>query len=184
MASETREVVRFFKEVGLLKQVQRSGWFTLGFTHGDTIAAHSHRTSIIAYYLAKRLNANVEKVLLMSIFHDVPETRSWDLNKISQSYVSVDENKILREQLSAFPEIQTLYKEYSEKKTLESKITNDADFLECTLQAKFYMENNSKMAEEWLTNASKRMTLDISKELVKEIAGSPEKWWEGLKKLD
>jgi 5'-deoxynucleotidase YfbR-like HD superfamily hydrolase len=184
MASETREVVRFFKEMGLLKQIQRSGWFTLGFAHGDTVAAHSHRTSIIAYYLAKRLNANVEKVLLMSIFHDAPEARSWDLNKISQTYVIVDDERILKEQLSAFPEIQVLYKEYAERKTLESKIANDADFLECTLQAKFYMENNGKMAEEWLNNASKRMTLDISKALVKEIAESPEKWWEGLKRLD
>jgi putative hydrolase of HD superfamily len=184
MDPETREVVRFFKEMGLLKQIQRSGWFTLGFTQGDTIAAHSHRASIIAYYLAKKLNANVEKVLLMTIFHDAPEARSWDLNKISQSYVSVNEDKILKEQLSAFPEIQAIYREYAERKTLESKIANDADFLECTLQAKFYMENNSKMAEEWLTNASKRMTLDISKKLVKEIAESPEKWWDGLKKLD
>jgi len=181
--SETKEAVRLFKEVGLLKRMQRSGWIYLGFEHGDTVAAHSHRTSIIAYYLAKKLNANVEKVLLMSIFHDVPEARSWDLNKVAQRYDTIDEEKILREQLSAFPEIQEYYREYSEKKTLEAKVTHDADLLECIAQAKFYMENH-KMAEEWVVNAGNRLNLDLSKELMKEIDRSPEKWWEGLKKLD
>jgi len=181
--SEIKEVVRLFKEAGLLKRMQRSGWIYLGFEQGDTVAAHSHRASIIAYYLAKKLNANVEKVLLMTIFHDMPETRSWDLNKVAQRYDKIDEEKILEEQLSAFPEIQTYYREYSEKKTLEAKITHDADLLECVIQAKFYMENH-KMAEEWVINAGSRLNLDISKELAKEIKSSPEKWWDGLKKLD
>lgn len=181
--SEEKEAVRFFKEIGILKNIQRTGWLTLNLQKGDTISAHSHRTSIIAYYLAKKLKANIQKVLLMAMFHDVPEARSWDLNKITQRYVKADELKIIDEQFSSMPEIKFILKELLEGKTLEAKIVKDADLLECILQAKFYSEIN-KYAKEWIINATANLKLELSKKLAKEIKNSREDWWKGLKKFD
>ena len=69
----------FIYEVGLLNNFKRSGFDFLG-TGSQNIASHSFRASIIAYLLAKRLKADENKAVILTLFHDIPETRTGDIN--------------------------------------------------------------------------------------------------------
>ena len=178
------EFEKFLYELGFLKNMQRSGWLTLGIRFGDSVASHSFRAAIISYYLAKKLNANVEKTLLMTLFHDVPETRIGDINKISKKYLKADKLKVIENQFSElFPEIKELAKEFIEQKTLEAKIARDSDILEVIVQAKEF-ENINKLAKEFYENAYNRLELEESKKIATKLINSDVVWWKGMKDLE
>ena len=50
-------------------------------------------TCVIAYFLAKELKANMETVLVMSIFHDFHEARTGESDKIARFYTTRDQDK-------------------------------------------------------------------------------------------
>ncbi len=179
---ERKEIENFLYELGMLKNTQRTGWLTLGIFQGDSIASHSFRAAIIAYYLAKKLNADREKTVIMTLFHDVPEARIGDINKVSSSYVKADKKAAREDQLSLFPEIIELLEEFEKQETLESQIARDADILEVIIQAKEY-ENINPLAKEFYVNAYSRLLLEESKELADRIISSEVTWWKGLKNL-
>jgi putative hydrolase of HD superfamily len=88
-----KNIVNFLFEVGILKKIPRSGYQFLG-TGGESIADHSFRVAIIAYLLAKREpEADAQKAVLMSLFHDLPEARTGDHNYVNKRYVVVNEDK-------------------------------------------------------------------------------------------
>ena len=181
-----QEIVEFFYEVGLLKRMQRTGWLHLGFMEGDTVASHSFRVALISYYIARELtkekvDINIEKVLLMSLFHDVAETRIWDLNKVSVNYVEAKEERAVNEQLSNFKEIISILKELNRGESIEAKIVKDADKLELIIQAREYEKFND-FAKEFYERNIDKLSLRISKKLANQILSTPQNWWSKLKK--
>jgi putative hydrolase of HD superfamily len=98
-------------------------------------------------------NANVEKVLEMCIFHDIAETRSGDQTWIHKRYVTVDEDRILAEQLSNISkddEIKKVMSEYLKRESLEAKVAKDADNIDQYLLVKEYDHRGNKEASSWL----------------------------------
>ena len=77
--SSFKNIASFIFETGLLNNFKRSGFDFLG-TCNQNIASHSFRASIIAFILAKRLNADENKAVILTLFHDIPETRTGDIN--------------------------------------------------------------------------------------------------------
>lgn len=80
------QIVSFIFEAGLLNRFKRSGFDFLG-TGNQNISSHSFRTAVISYILAEKLNADSSKVVLLSLFHDIPETRTGDINHFQKKYV-------------------------------------------------------------------------------------------------
>lgn len=79
MDTNMKNIVNFLFEVGSLKKIARSHRQSfLTDDLSDNIASHSHRVSVIGYFLAKFEGVDIGKVLTMCIFHDVGESRSGD----------------------------------------------------------------------------------------------------------
>ena len=79
-----KDEVRFIFEIGALKRTKRSGWETIGIS-GESVADHSFRTAVIGYIIAKEEGEkDIADVLLLSLFHDVHETRVGDLNRMNK----------------------------------------------------------------------------------------------------
>src|SRR3989344_1880685 len=157
-----KEIANFLYELGMLGRLRRQGPYLAGIKDPETIAQHSHRASIIAYILAKMENVNVEKTVLMTMFHDVPETRMTDLNKVTRRYFKVKEPEeiIIKEQTQNLPEnikqsIRSLLDEFNEKESKEAVVARDADYLECAIQAKEYMEQGNRAMADWIKNCEK-----------------------------
>lgn len=190
MAHKHTAHLRFFFELGQLRENPRSGWSIIGIAEKESVAAHTARTALIAYVLAHLEGASSpEHVGMMALVHDVTECRSGDLHKIAQRYVSIDEDAIARDQFlplgTAGEAMQDLWTEYHQRETQESRIVKDADLLEVALTAKEYVARGYADADDWYRNAGKGLTTEAAKALWRTLGTEPPaSWWRGLKRLE
>lgn len=151
---EASRIVNLLFELGSLKKIARAHRQSfLTDDLSDNIASHSHRVSIIGYFLAKNEKADLEKVLTMCIFHDAGESRSGDQNWIHKKYVKVFEDEINNDQFNEIEEDNQLFRtisEYSERDSIESKIAKDADRLEQCFLEKEYAHRGNLEALRWM----------------------------------
>lgn len=188
---EIKKLVAFFYEVGNLRKVIRAHQ-QLFLRHDltDNIASHSFRTAFIGYFLAKELKADADKVIKMCLLHDIEEARSGDQNWVYKRYIKVFEEEIRDEQLKVLPfakELLKLSREYQERKTLEAKITKDADLLDQVFLLREYAWQGTKEAKDWLKGTKKASQLErlmftkLAKEIAKEAKKQePSFWWDNL----
>ena len=173
-------LANFLFEATTLKRLKRTGWQILGGNE-ESIAEHSYIVAIVSYILAKKLGADIKKVLLMALFHDFTESRIGDIYKLSDLYVKADVMKAAKDAFNFLPEsieLIRITKEYEEEKTPEAKIVHDADTLALCLELKQLMEKGDIHAREWFEGNKKRFFLDISEDLWHEIKNSDSQdWW-------
>jgi len=189
--NQLKKLVSFFYEIGNLRKVIRAHQqMLLSQDLTDNIATHSFRTAFVGYFLAKELKADADKVIKMCLLHDIEEARSADQNWVHKRYIKVFEDEIRDEQLKDIlhsKELIKLSKEYQEKKTLEAKITKDADLLDEILLLREYQLQGNKEAEFWLnpnklkSQQEKLMHTKLAKALSKEAKKQePTFWWKKL----
>lgn len=177
-------LVKFMHEVGMLANTPRSGFAFLG-SGTQSVAEHSYRMTLIAYVLADLVQpkqvVDLKKLLLMCLFHDLPETRTGDLNYVNKKYVAVNEKKVLEEMCEAYPcgkEMQDLIVEYNERSTVESLLAHDADQLELLLFLKKESELGNPKAIEWFNKSEQRLYTDEAKQLAQDIRiTASDSWW-------
>lgn len=187
-----KNITKFFFEIGILKRVKRSGWWTAGIDNPESVAEHSYRATMIGRILAELEKADVNKVTTMLLIHDIPEARTKDIDKVGARYIDYKkaEKKAFKEQLQRLPkkiaeEFSNLYNEMEEMKTKEAIIAKDADLLECAIQGKEYLDRNYKDAENWIYNVEKRLKTKSAKEILKLVKKSgANDWWYGLKYIE
>jgi putative hydrolase of HD superfamily len=189
--AKMEDIASFIFEVGTLKRLKRAWLKSEGVANPESVAEHLHRNAIVGYILAKLEGADAEKVLKMCIFHDVPEVRIGDLDKVAQRYIDKDvvELEVLKDQLKDLPqhvrdEIFSVVHEMSEKKTKEAIIARDADILELLFQAKEYADVGYGGTEYWLEQNSKLLRTESAKKLFRELMKQNAfSWSKGLEKL-
>ena len=82
-----KDITNFIFEMGTLKNVKRSGWWTINVKDPENVAEHSFRSGLLGYFLAKLEKVDVHKVTLMSLFNDLHEARLNDLHKVGHRYI-------------------------------------------------------------------------------------------------
>jgi putative hydrolase of HD superfamily len=176
-----KNIANFLFEIGILKKTPRSGFQFLG-TGNESVAEHSFRVAVIAYLLAKNEpKADMQKVVLMSLFHDFHEARTGDHNYVHKRYVTVDEDKAvndLAQKLSFGQEIVSLIDEFNSRETLEAQLSQDADQLDFILELKRQQDLGNISAAEWLKYSAKRLITDFAKTLADKIVTTDSSdWW-------
>lgn len=179
--TDIRAIADFLFEVGMLKRTPRTGFQFLG-TGGESVAEHSLRTAITGYVLAKMADsADLHKVVLMCLFHDLVEARTGDLNYVNKKYVSADEDAAARDMTENLPfgtEIFNLLDEFNRRESVESILAHDADQLELILELKELGDLGNPYAKDWLTAAVKRLQSDEAARLARSILNSEFcGWW-------
>lgn len=174
--------MHLLNEVGMLSKTPRSGFAFLG-TGKQSVAEHSYRMTLVAFTLAKAFDkpVNLERLLLICLFHDLPEARTGDHNYVNKKYVQDNEEKILKEITKESPlgsEIVDHIEEYNKKETLEAKLAKDADQLELLLCLKEEHDVGNPRAMEWFENGVKRLITEEAKKLASTIRETPsDEWW-------
>lgn len=176
-----QEIANFLFEVGMLNKTPRTGFRFLG-SGKESVAEHILRTLFIGYSLCKLDPAADElKVLRMCLVHDLPEARTGDQNYMYKKYVTVDEEKAVRELTEHLPfggEIRAVLEEFNEKKTREALLAHDADQLGLILQLKEYGDLGNQYSQEWLNFAVRRLCTDQGKKLADTILQTDwTQWW-------
>jgi putative hydrolase of HD superfamily len=176
-----KRAVEFLFEVGMLKKTPRTGYQFLG-SGGESVADHSFRVAVIGYVLASHeAAADRYKVILMCLFHDLPEARTGDHNYVNKKYVKLNEERAVRDQVQGLTfgeEIISLAREFNAGDTLEARLSRDADQLDLILELKEQLDLGNPRPKDWLSFAIKRLSSSIAKEMAKKIlATDSTDWW-------
>jgi putative hydrolase of HD superfamily len=150
----------FLQNAIRLKKMVRSGWLYSGVSKTDveSVADHSYMVSLLSLIIAlskqeKGENINLEKVLIMALLHDLPESVSQDIDRRIRKF-SPEKYDAFKKELdkNAFEslinnlpknmvdKLLPYYQELSEGKSQEAKIVIEADRLEILLQLQQYLQ--------------------------------------------
>ncbi len=72
--------LKFFIEIGRLKKMPRRGWVIRDIKNPESIAEHTFRVAIMAWFLGEKRNNNfnIEKIIKMALIHDLCEVYAGD----------------------------------------------------------------------------------------------------------
>jgi len=176
-----KAVIDFLFEAGFLKKLARSGYAYLG-SGAESVADHTCRTMYIAYVLGQMTEGvDLESLLKMCLFHDLPETRTGDLNYVNKKYVEANENKALHEMAERLPfgeEIASLIREFNARETPEARLAHDADQLDLLLHLKEQIDAGNPRAEPWIEYALPRLLTETARQLARlAMETDSSDWW-------
>jgi putative hydrolase of HD superfamily len=182
---KTKSLVNYLFEITNLDRVPRTGYYQFLYEDFESIASHSYKVAVIAYFLAKSLGLNEERVVVIALFHDTEETRTGDSNWIQKPYLKQDEGKSFSDQTSPLSkslisDLVLLKKEYKEKKSDEAQIVKDADYIEYFMGLKILSMKGNREADKRLEYETK--TLDfmytkLGKQVLKEVLKTDPNGW-------
>lgn len=191
MKKDFSRIANFLFEIGTMRKLPRMHRQTLLTDDAsDTIASHSFRVAMIAWFLAKAEKADPYKVVMMALTHDMGEARTGDHNWIHKRYVKIFEDEVNKEQFGTLPydDLKKLSDEYVKRESKEAIITKNADTLDQILLLREYEWQGNQEAKLWLYGKDKKgqsqlskLTLESAKSLGKELYRlSPSEWWNNL----
>jgi len=180
---QLKNITNLIFEAAAVKRMRRTGWMLLG-DNEEGVGEHSFMTCVIAYFLAKQMKANMETVLVMSVFHDFHEARTGDLDKIAKFYMKRDQDKANRDIFEDIDnELLNTLDIYEGKKTLEARIVYEANVIAFAVELKLLIEKGNVHAKEWLIANTSRLRIREAIELAKSLqASSSQGWWESIRK--
>jgi putative hydrolase of HD superfamily len=123
-------------EIGTTRHIART-WHQFCGINFANLAEHTLRVMWIALIIAKHEKADCSKVIQLALVHDLPETRTGDVNYLTRMYVDRKEEIAVEDMLagtSVKGEIDALWREYKAQESLESWIVKDADNLDCDFE--------------------------------------------------
>lgn len=143
--SLVKSLFEFLNIAEKLKCETRHSWLSSG--RQESVAEHSWRMSLMVVLFAPYLSqkVNLEKCLKMALLHDLAEAEVGDIPTFETQTTEAKEKKFLAEkeamekicsllELHLGEEFNTLWKEFEEKESYESKFVNALDKLEVFLQ--------------------------------------------------
>ena len=102
-------ILDFLIKVGELKRIKRRGWVLRGIKDPETIAAHTFRMTIMSWILCCKKKLNLNKVLKMSLIHDLCEVCAGDTTPYDT--ILPKDKKQWKQILNKWPRLQKRQKE-------------------------------------------------------------------------
>ena len=175
-------ILSFIEEIGILKSLPRTGWLIHGIKNGESIADHCYRMTLLSMLLAdtlvaKGMKLDTEKVMRLSLLHEIAEARIGDipftvLTYIPEEVKEIGERKAVTSMLEKFGSIgkwyQELWEEFEQNKTIEAKLVRAADKLELMIQVLEYEKLGYQSLNQFWENDWNQRGFDISP-LIQEI---------------
>lgn len=178
-----KQLTNLVFEAAVVKRMLRTGWQILG-DNQEELGGHVFMTAVIAYFLGKQLKANMEKVLIMAIFHDFHEARTGDMDKIAKFYMSRDQDKANKDIFAGTDdELLTTLTEYEDKQSPEARLVYEANIIAFLVELKLLVEKGNTHAREWLDGNLTRLRIPQAVDLAKDLAKSDSHdWWKNIRK--
>lgn len=192
--NQDKKIVDFFYEVGMLKRFPRTGWLRAMVKNPESVADHTTRSTFVGFILAKMEGVDAKEVALICAFHELGEARISDLDKTQSSYFQDKksvEQKAVKDQLAMLPkemadELGHYILNEGTDNSPEQIVAKDADYIECILQAKEYLEQGYSHCQNWIDNTRKKcLKTESAKRLAKFIdeESNAQDWYKDLKRI-
>ena len=159
------QYLRFIKEAERLKAVTRTAWTHDG--RRESTAEHSWRLALFAGLAAERLpGLNREKVLMMSLIHDMGELYGGDISAAlcpDPQEKNGEESRAVHKAFSLLPEreaesLLALWREYNANATPEASTIRDATRRISTTGSISATEKNTSRATDFCANSARFWT--------------------------
>jgi len=136
----------FFRVLGKLKELKRTGWVNHGIPLPESVADHMYRMSMITFVIQEK-SVNKDKLMKICMVHDLAESIVGDITpydgitkeekrKLEEDAMKKILQDIGNEEISN--EIMTLWLEYEQGVSIEADLARQLDKLEMILQANEY----------------------------------------------
>ena len=162
-----------------LKNIPRQGWIDkLDIEKPESVADHSYSMAMMAMIISDLEDYNVEKILKMTLLHDLAESQIGDITpeQMTQENKKKIENEAFEKIICQLPDVLKLqymeiWKEYQNNNSKESQFVHQIDRLEMAFQAKIYEKNVESIEDikPFLESAKSDITDEKLKELLKQI---------------
>lgn len=190
--ASAQAALNFFAEAGLLKRVQRTGWWVVGIESPESVAEHCFRCAVISYYIAHMEGVDPYRVVTMALFNDIHESRINDLHKMGHYYIDFRdaEKKAFKDQMAYLDHrvkthLTAMRDDYDLQRSLESHVARDADILECLVQAKEYADHGYPVAKTFFKQAPKHLKTATAKALWNNLlTWDSHAWWQQVVKFE
>lgn len=74
-----KEILKFLKQIGILKGKKRRGWVLHKIKNPETTAEHIWHLLFLVYLIGRKKKMNLERALKMALIHDIGEVFAPDL---------------------------------------------------------------------------------------------------------
>ena len=170
MALNAQAILDFIEEIGVLKNLPRTGWRFQGIKDAESVADHCYRVSLLSMILADLLASHdvrldAEKVMRMALLHEVAEARIGDIPFPALEYIPEDvkengEKMAVESMFASFGIVGEKYieiwKEFQDNNSIESQLVRAADKLELMIQAYEYEKIGYRTLDKFWTNSWNR----------------------------
>lgn len=110
-----KEFLNFFLETGKLKGMERKGWVLRGVKNPESIAEHTFRVALMAWFLGeKKGKLKLDRLIKMSLIHDLCEIYAGDTTPYD-SVITSDKKKMMQ-LMEKWPRFSKKEKERLKKK--------------------------------------------------------------------
>lgn len=175
-------VAEWLYELGELKRIARTGWWTAKVRHPETVAEHSWRTACIAYALALEEGQDAPAAAVAALFHDAPEARTLDLHKVAKNYVHADAKRAAQDQNAASPAKTRRALDKPIPSNIHA-VVKDADLLEMAVTAQEYMAAGYVEAKAWRDGVKPKLATKTARKWFRDIRKTkPDAWYQELKR--
>lgn len=172
--------IEFLFEIGSMRFLERT-WKRFLNVDFANVTEHTFRTMWIAMLLVKHEKAkNISKVALMALLHDIPESRTGDVNYLYRCYTKRNDQQALEDMFSGTSfstEFNDIWKEYEKRESLESKIVKDADMLDVELELAEQRSKGDEIGSIWSEERDKHFKNKLHTK-------SARKFWEEIRKAN
>ena len=171
-------ISNFFFQIANLKSTPRTGWKTkLHISNPESVADHSYMMTVMAMIMSDIKNLNTEKIIKMSLLHDWAESKIGDFmpDEIEPDKKIALEENAMNEILGILPhsikdDYSTIWNEYQDMVSSESKLVHEIDNLEMALQAKIYeKDTDPEKIKLFVTSAVEQVLDNDLKKILSEI---------------
>ncbi|KAL8243736.1 hypothetical protein R6Q59_009994 [Mikania micrantha] len=189
--------IHFFHYLERLKIEKREGWRRFGIAHGESIADHMYRMSLITMLAPPALAAKLDipRCTKMALVHDMAEGLVGDLTPVD----GVPKPEKNRREATTMDwiakgllgkvnggvggqDLRAAWQEYEDHVTLESQFVHDVDKLELILQMLEYERaHDCKLDLSEFSWVAKRLNLPEMKAWAQEVLDERDKLWSAHK---
>lgn len=135
---QPKKLIEILSTVSALKDNTRHSWTPKG--RQESVAEHCWRLSLFAYFMKDEFpDADINKVMLMCIVHDIGEAFTGDIPSFLKSENDeIEEQNALLNWVNSLPfpyneELTEIYNEIQQQNTVEAKLFNALDKLEAAV---------------------------------------------------
>ncbi len=181
----SENILEFFKLVGKLKKVERTGWITrVNIKNPESVADHSLRVALIGMVIGELKKVDSNKLVKMLLLHDLAESVIGDFDlfakkKIGESVWKEKERDAMHEILfrnlpkEMAQNYYDIWIEFDEHKTELASLAHSIDKFEVLLQAAEYEKDGyekEKFESFWKYSEPRITDPDLKKltELIKK----------------